>query len=107
MTSLLLGRGVLCSCLGGRSAGGFRRFGFHRDHAGLGTPDLVSILLDGTVTGELADIGYVVDDHLQPFPAVLVHLRHPLLACNVGLVVGKQAVPGALKCHVHMQVGTT
>lgn len=67
-------------------------FAFHWHHTGLGPPDLVGILLDGAVAGELANISDVEYHHLKPLPAVLVDVRHSLLALDVGLVVGKQAV---------------
>lgn len=36
------------------------------DNAGLGSPDVFGVLLNGTVTGELATLGYVVYHHVQP-----------------------------------------
>ena len=36
------------------------------DNTGLGSPDVFGVLLNGTVTGELATLGYVVDHHVQP-----------------------------------------
>ncbi len=57
-------------------------------------PDLVRVLFDGAVAGELADVRDIVDDHLQPCPAVRIHLGNSLLALDVRLVVSQQAVPG-------------
>ena len=45
--------------------------GVIRDNTCLGSPDVVGVLLDGAVTGELATLGYVVDHHGQPALPVL------------------------------------
>ena len=47
------------------------RFGFLGHHAGLGSPDLSGVLVDGAITGELAHGGNVLHYHLQPVFAVL------------------------------------
>ena len=45
--------------------------GLNWHHTGRGTPDLPSVLLDGTVTGELATIGNIVHYHREPALLVL------------------------------------
>ncbi len=44
------------------------------DDARKGTPDVPGVLLDGTVTRELADSCNVSHSHAQPLPAVLCHV---------------------------------
>ena len=45
--------------------------GVIRNNTCFGSPDVVGVLLDGAVTGELATLGYVVDHHGQPALPVL------------------------------------
>lgn len=59
---------------------------------GLDSPDLSGVITDGTIAGELARRGDVVDTHLRPLGRVLVDLVDFILLINVGLEVGKQEV---------------
>ena len=45
-------------------------------NTGRGTPDVLGILLNGTVTGELATLGYVMDHHGTPALLVLEEGRN-------------------------------
>ena len=73
------------------SSAGLGAFQWH--HTSLGPPDFVCVLLDGAVTGELADIGDVMDDHLHPLPAVSVCLGHLILTLDIGFIISEQAIP--------------
>ena len=55
-------------------------------------PDIIFILLDGTVRGELAGGRHVQDRHLRPAGLILICLYDVCPCLVIGLKVGKNEV---------------